>query len=390
MIQPLSYQIEPIERHVKALKRFGSTLDASDTGTGKTYVALFVAKQLGVKPTIICPKAVIEQWKNAAIDCGVALMEIKNYEKAIRQPMAAPELIIFDESHRAGGIDTKNAMLAIRAKQQRIPHIFMSATPADSPLRMKALGYSLDLFPDLKGFWPWMMRHGVRRGPFGFQFYEPHMMAKIHDAIGDRLVRVRKMDVPGFPKVQNHFHELPKANVIPERDDYIARRQAVELGKVPQILEMISDRPGSKVIFVSYRETFHRLVEALEDPATIYGGQDEEDRIQGLEDFQANRNKVVVAMIQAGGAGVSLHDTIGDSPRTAFICLPESAVHFKQALGRINRAGQKSFAQNLILHSHGTFENRIKARVGRKIESIDKLNDADLDAPEIRNPKIEK
>lgn len=384
MIKPLEYQIPAIEKHVHALKRYGSTLDASDTGTGKTYVSLFVAKALGYKPTVICPKAVIESWKSAAVGVGHALMEIKNYEKAIRHPMAPPEMLIFDEVHRCSGLDTKNSKLLMRAKQHRIPTLMLSATPAESPLKMKAIGYSLDLFHDPRRFWPWMLKHGVRNTPVGWKPGKPEHMLKIWREIEHRLVRIRKTEVEGFPTVQTYMRELESVKITPKRDDYIAIREAVEFGKVPQILDLMADREGSQIVFCSFRQTFHALAEKLKNPALIYGGQDEAERTEGLTEFQANKRKFAVVMIQAGGAGISLHDTHGDSPRTSYITLPDSAVNFRQALGRINRAGQKSFAENIILHTHGSFESRIAARLERKLTSIDFLNDGDLDCPELK------
>ena len=43
---------------IKSLHNYNIDIDASDTGTGKTYCALSIAKKLNLKPLIICPKSV--------------------------------------------------------------------------------------------------------------------------------------------------------------------------------------------------------------------------------------------------------------------------------------------------------------------------------------------
>ena len=46
-----------------ALRLYGSALDASDTGVGKTVIALEVAARLERVPFVMCPKAVIPSWQ---------------------------------------------------------------------------------------------------------------------------------------------------------------------------------------------------------------------------------------------------------------------------------------------------------------------------------------
>jgi superfamily II DNA or RNA helicase len=52
----LKYQIPHVNEMIRSLHIYNIAVDASDTGTGKTYCALSVAKMLNLKPLIICPK----------------------------------------------------------------------------------------------------------------------------------------------------------------------------------------------------------------------------------------------------------------------------------------------------------------------------------------------
>jgi len=59
----LQYQIGNADNIIRVLQNNGTVLDASDTGTGKTYTAVATCAQLKLNPLIICPKAVMSTWK---------------------------------------------------------------------------------------------------------------------------------------------------------------------------------------------------------------------------------------------------------------------------------------------------------------------------------------
>ena len=76
----LSYQIPHTEKLFNTLKKYSRALDASDTGTGKTYSAIAVAKTLKLKSLIICPKSVINSWKECIEHFNCDCYGISNYE----------------------------------------------------------------------------------------------------------------------------------------------------------------------------------------------------------------------------------------------------------------------------------------------------------------------
>ncbi len=78
----LPYQLNHTQNLINSLKKHHRVLDASDTGTGKTYTAIATCIELGLKPLIICPKSVITSWYNV-IECfnyHESLYGIANYE----------------------------------------------------------------------------------------------------------------------------------------------------------------------------------------------------------------------------------------------------------------------------------------------------------------------
>jgi len=77
-----SFQIHHVKILTYALKRRGVAIDLSDTGTGKTFCAMAVCKQLGLRPLIITPKATIPNWYNVAEAFDVQPLGVVNYETA--------------------------------------------------------------------------------------------------------------------------------------------------------------------------------------------------------------------------------------------------------------------------------------------------------------------
>lgn len=76
----LSYQIPHTENIIYSLNKYKRALDASDTGTGKTYTSIVASIVLNLKPFIICPKSVISSWRRVLNLFGVTDYYITNYE----------------------------------------------------------------------------------------------------------------------------------------------------------------------------------------------------------------------------------------------------------------------------------------------------------------------
>ena len=79
--QLLKFQINHVKNLLACLRNKGVTLDASDTGTGKTYSALCLAKELGLIPIVICPKSIIPGWMKAMKHFKLDEYYVANYEQ---------------------------------------------------------------------------------------------------------------------------------------------------------------------------------------------------------------------------------------------------------------------------------------------------------------------
>lgn len=436
----LPYQVPAVRAIVSALQRWGAALDGSDTGTGKTYMALVAMKALRLTPTVIAPKTVLPSWRRAAQHVGIRINAI-NYEK-VRMGntefgswktearngrdherfvwSADVKALIFDEVHRCKGLKTQNASMLVSARAQGIPTIAASATAAVNPLEMKALGFMLGLH-GLRDFYAWAEAHGCYKNNWdGWEFGgDESDMVRIHEQIfPDRGTRVRVRDLGDmFPptmittrlvevkspatltreyatlgRLLDEVHERSKT----DRDGaehltaMLRARQVSEVQKLPPAIEMAEDALGqSRAVFICccFDDSIDVLSEALGKHGrveVVRGGQSARDRDDAIERFQRNESRILIANIRAGGVGISLHDLCG-VPRTAIILPSWSAVELKQALGRIWRAGGRSEAVQYVLYAAGVpVEERVAGLLEEKLRRMSVFNDglAELDIRE--------
>lgn len=386
---------------------------------------------------VICPKAVIPAWKKELNEQGVAAIDVLNYEKlrtgksghgqwngkkwewslkgGPEQLGSSEHLIIWDEVHRCKSPTAQNTKMLIAAKSHY--NLMLSATVADDPTELRGVGYILDLF-ELPKFWNWCRAHGCKPNPWGameFNHKRTGALQKIHEAImPEKGGRMTVQDMAGHfaenfiiddpldfsddGEIKKLYDEMEaeldklKDQMASDSTNPAARalvaqlraRQAVELCKVPLIVKMIQEiRDEEKrqvAVFVNFDATIDALLDRLQQTestvSTIRGGQTETERELSISRFQNGTVKVVLCNMEAGGVGVSLHDTVGDSPRTALISPNFNAKSLVQVLGRIHRAGGKSPAVQRILVAAGTVEEKVARAVKEKIKSQEILNGA--------------
>ena len=423
----LPYQGPAVEALSAAIAKHTYALDASDTGTGKTVVACAVAARLGLRPFVICPKAVIPSWKRWMDAFGLDPVDITNYEKlrTFRTKYLAKvppnimlwrlpkDTIVFvDEAHRAGGMDSLNGQMVGFLRGYRIPVLLMSATLAESPLKMRAPGYLLGLHT-WKDYLVWLRQNGCykdnyKRWHFTQGDAAVEAMSRIHHHIfPERGYRVSIADLGDqFPdcatfaeayavddpdKINHAYLDVEMVEdlvtggkrMMTGMEAMLRGRQAAEKAKGPILVEMAQDlieEGNSVVVFFNFRESFATFCEKFPDCAWIRGEQSPITRQAQIDRFAMDETRVCAAMIQAGGVGVSLHDTRGQYPRVALICPTWSAVELKQAMGRIHRAGAKSKAINRIIFAAGTIEEKACEATKCKLTNMQLFNDGDLQA----------
>lgn len=448
-----AYQVPHAARLLASLRIHRAALDGSDTRTGKCYAALAVARELGVTPFIVCPKVAKPGWLKASKDLGVPV-HLANFEAArgvskkinwhnpavfgpsFRQHAESElgyerhfgakasqwvwsqafEFAIFDEAHRCGGSKSLNSKMLIAARRQFGKVLILSATIGEDPTQFKATGYALGLF-DLKDFHWWLMKRGCSPGVFGGVSFgsdpweREEALLKINSEIYNcapvpRGSRIRKTDIPGFPKTQIDVTLLPAEGKVEKLDSDLRKayalkaasakdashhltkitkiRQSLELLKIPDLVSLAQhyyEGSGARVaIFVNYTETIDRLVEALskafKSPIPFIDGRDVSGKRRDIirAEFQANEHPVLVLNSAAGGEGISLHDEAGVIERVQLIVADYNAKTLKQVLGRPHALGA-AFSLQLILAYEGTLEQEVVEDAVGKLRDLSTVNE---------------
>lgn len=426
----LVYQPDSVKRIVYALKKYGTALDGSDMGTGKTFTAIAAAMILDLNVAVICPLAVIPSWHRALRHFGVKAAMVINYEslrtgntaygswttvgKSEQFSFNLPKdtVICFDEIQKAKTASSQNCKMGLGALRQGFKILGMSGTIASNPTEMRLSGQLAKLHNG-GDFYGWMKRNGVVKERFGFGFRGGqavlhNIRRQIYPEHGTRL---RKDDLPGFPecdiqaeafdcggntkdietvydKMLGKLAEIESdgSKTSSERKacslaEITAARMEAEKLKLPTIIEIAREymeEGNSVVIFTNYRESLAMLSILMDTDCVVQGGQKVEVREKNINDFQEDKERVIIVNIQSGGAGISLHQTGSKNARVALICPSWSVFDMSQALGRIWRAGSNKKGLQKIIFAAGTIEEDVCTRVRGKVQNMNALNDGDL------------
>ena len=435
-------QKQAVEKLAAALRRYPAALNASATGTGKTVMGLALSSELGRVPLVVAPLAAHATWAYWSREMGIGAASVVNPEslRTGKTPWVAVKvegkqrsyrwnlldgrdgrpghLVLWDEMHRGlMGIDTQIGRMAATLVPQKIPLLLMSATPFASPLNMRSSGYALGLHGySLNSFYDFCRRHGCRASHFhrGLEFNAESRLAKEHlrrinEFLQDRMVRLTVKDLgeffgenvvePTLVKLEERDRaeieatyaemdaEVKKRKHANPLVEMLRARQRAELLSVPAVADMVEDsvNEGSSVFVAqSFKDSVFNLAAALDarnvESVIVTGDVHPDQRAAAVDAFQADRARVLIGTIGAGGMSISLHRTRPEQrPRTSIIRPTYKADELIQATGRIYRAGMmiETVVQRIVLCA-GTVEEQVYRRLMAKCRNIQTLTDADL------------
>ena len=424
---PLLHWQEPLCQKLEAVPH-SAKLVALPTGAGKTYIATEFVARKARHQLVVCPKSVITAWSRVAADLNrEAPLQVLNWEqlktgkhrwwdvREQRWRLPPDTVVTIDEIHKgASGPDSQITKMVAMLKAYPVEVMMLSATPATSPLGMRAIGYLFDQHPFKEPeFYAWCRANGcwfdrfVRRWRFAGGAAGREHMKRLNERIKDRMLWMDLKDIPGFPESQTvsrlfnldarHVEAIDR--IYSEMSDEIRTgelhsnpmvamlraRQKTELVKVPLLADLVEeavDEDKSPVVFVSFKDTVHGLAAELKKRGIasnlIHGDQNANERQAAIDTFQANLVHVMIATSQAGGVGISLHDVQQERQRVSFITPSFSASDMKQCLGRIHRAGGTNVIQTFVLIA-GTIEENIHRAISGKFQNLEALlEDSDL------------
>ncbi len=411
------YQEKAVTQHLRILDSVGASLDGTGCGGGKTVIASALAARYAIKVCVVCPKSVIFKWTETLSSFGVEPLFVLNPEKlrngntphlkkvskggkkAVFEWQAPARcLFIFDEVHMFGAYNSQNGKMLEAAAGHYV--LMLSATAAENPLRMKAIGVNLRLFTG-GYFWQWVREMGAEESRWGGLEWNPKLpankiaMERLHHSVfANRGYRVSEnelreqlpdlmlSDEPLWltdkdrAKVKELYDEMSDPE-DPGGVKNLRQRQAIELVKVPYLVERakeIVESGGSAVVFLNFHESIDKTREHFEDACVIDGRETSKARAETQRRFQENELRVVIVQIAAGGQSIDLHDTMGEFPRVALLCPQFSGLVEEQAIGRVRRVGARSRALALRLYAPGTVEQGALKLTEEKRENVAILN----------------
>lgn len=480
----LPYQRPSVE-HLTALLRAGqNSVDGSDCGVGKTFVAGGVIRELDLPTLVLAPQISLTEWRRMGEALGVEfdvlnpemvqtgktpfghwdnprprilptellcdrcqlVVDPTKYSRCTRQRNGIHcveprkkshrygrfnwnpgiKFLVVDEVHRFGAIESLNADMLIAARRQGIRVLGLSATAAENPLQLRALGYVLGLHglvdgggDDGCGFYRFAFRLGCRRHPMGGWYFggneqeRKERMGELRKLIfPSRGIRVRVADLgDAFPERQitTELHDLGSRgqatrldalyatmddaiqtlNGVRQNDadlshpltQVLRARQEIELIMVPiyeELAKQYLENGLHVALFVNFKQTMDELAKRLKTNCRIEGSQPRAVRQQNLDDFGDDKQPVILVNNAAGGVSINLHDRRGRFPRVGIVSLGFSAVQTRQVLCRLWRQGAKSKVLYRIPLIAGTVQERIHRMLTPKLNQIDSLNDGDL------------
>lgn len=325
--------LEPQKEHTKLLVDSiylnGFCVDMSMLGTGKTYVAASVAKNMNIPVVVICPKISIHNWNNVFNIFGIKPTIIINYEKLMRGNtpymkydkkayINAPHwqsekgmtikfpkhaLIILDEAHKCRGKNSHNSRFLVALKNSGYKFYLISATIASNPLDMRAFGYAVNLHSGYN-FKSFIKNFGGIPDNYGglkinmTDCKTQVAMKEIHCKLFNESKCAARMNTSQFgnifpknnvsamtfdmednnTKIQQVYYDMETE--LAKLDDRIkeysqhvfsiimAARRKIELLKVPTMVELIEDyfdNNTSVIAFFNFTDTITAVINRLKD-----------------------------------------------------------------------------------------------------------------------------
>jgi superfamily II DNA or RNA helicase len=418
----ISYQVPHLIETITILDKIHICLDTSDTGTGKTYTSMAIAKHYNSKPFIVSPKTIMSTWEYVANYFGIQPLAIVNYETLVLgkyydakgRRVVCPYLkkingeyiwnlpnntiIIFDEAHHCCSQGTLvnrllHGLIDVYGKDRKL--LLLSATIADTVDKFKIFGLLIKWYNCYAKAPDW-----VTNAKFNPNYAIKLIHQKLYPNYATRMAISNLIDYPKKQiTVDLYTVDNPKKinkkydKLIDAKKDLgfglglligkiVKLRQKIESCKIDLFVDLANEylqNGFSVVIFVNFIKTLEMIAKKLNTTCVICGKQTLNTRHQNIQKFMNNIEKVIICNIQAGSESISLHDKVGNFPRVALISPTWSATKFIQATGRIHRADSKSIALNKIVLCAKTIEEKIFIKLKAKINNINELNEEDLE-----------
>jgi len=300
------YQLDHLNNLLSSISKYRRCLDASDTGTGKTYVAVALCKVLNLEPYIIAPKTVLNSWhkvlkffeiknyylvnyerlKNCGTykgvyeikmkcpylriigkrsltkeECENDILSKKTYKPIYRwENIPENTILIFDEVHKCKNKISNNSELLIKAADAKCKMLLLSATVSEKIDTFISCGYALGFYSNLKQGKKWIMQCAEKYN------LETNPMLAIHKYIFNEYAS--RMKISMLPNI------FPKNTVI--ADCYVMEN-AIEIQKMYDLIKQAVQEATTKELHSEAlaKITYARMkIESLKIPKALQMAKD--------------------------------------------------------------------------------------------------------------------
>lgn len=434
----LPHQIPGAEQLHRALTHgqeewgYPGAADLSDVGVGKSFMDLHSMLKVCPNVIVLCPKVGETGWRKTFAAFNTEPHHLSSYEAVKggwRDNVATLQAdgsflwhnsgqvgLILDEAQSVKGMDTLAAKCIGGAIRAGIPIIASSASMASSPLELRIAGRITGLHKGGNDWKRFMVEYGCRwveaDEKWVWSNKKRYQLERLHHIlIPQRGCRIRKADMgemPGHtikilpieceegPQIQKDWmagnaeiaklkdKDYPRLVLVGIRRKIRTRlwvqSEAVLVPHVAKLMKADLAAGKSVLAFTAFTDTREALGKLMGTSDGFHGGQTgkrgEHIRANLIRDFQANRIRVLLNQMKAGGSSVSLDDITGEFPRVTYLFPSDSGEAMAQVPGRTaDRATTKSHATIYIPCVAGTLSQQMVASTMRKVLAMSSFND---------------
>lgn len=409
---------------------------ADECGLGKTRVACDYAKDFK-KVLIVAPLSTIGGWLSEAEAVGLNLKQankvwpdsdyvVINYDKLMKFPEHIAklsggryipytfDLIVWDESHFLKSFKSKRHKIWMALNSVCKKTLYMTATPAQSPLEMK---YLCDIIGvPVSQYWSWVKSFkGIvqpRWGGFLFRYGHPDDKSRLNGILNsERSMRRTPDQIEGWPEMnriitpvvltttetkryQSAFEdyrerlETSGKSINPKAEQLVAVgqfKQKISEIKLPYTLDFIKNTmEEGKVAIVScfYKASVSWLLGNLQglNIAVITGETSNEERFRIIEKSRMDALDVIIFSVKEGINLQQMEDFHRQRVQIDHD-IHWSAMDQHQIDQRTHRAGRS--ANVYWMTCKNTIDDRIAKVLKNKMDSMQGMLDYKIEAEEL-------
>ncbi len=343
--------------------------DTSSTGSGKTIVAIKLAKRLNINVVVFGAPILKDNWdKTAKIEKIQSYKFTSIFQRKITLDKA-PHFVILDECQVIKNICARTKLFVQELfRNKDVKYILMlSATPFDHPRHIPLVENILGarfqnacttaLFNDLK---------------FGMNFkYQTKLTYELYH------IMMTKNEEKEYVTARCKIYS---AKVRENDNDFQPHLFSAGLKQLHQSLFnglircVNSSKYPKKIVVLKYQDDFVRFCKYFPNALVINGSVPQILRSQIIERFQKTDAPLLAITDVIGGVGIDLDDQVGDAPRH-IISMPLFAADFVQLAGRTRRRNTKSDSKITIIQPKNMKKTYFKSQIQIKLPILSMFNE---------------